>query len=158
MPEPSTASLIILELRRQVDHQLSASASVDTKAAGLIAGTFALFALVVPRVQVATLCQTIAALVTFGLVLAALSRFALATMPRIKGFSYGPEADDMLRFLDDGDPVESLEEAVAHAYAEIRSRNEGAVVAKSEALNQGIVLLVVTVIGLGAMVAVGGIT
>lgn len=153
----TTAAFIILELRRQVDHQVTAAASVDTKAAGLIAATLALFALVVPRIVVATAAQVVVGVVTIGLVIATLGLLTLAIKPRVRAFSYGPDAQDMMAFLDDDDPVDALEEAVARAYRDVRSRNESEIQSKSEALIGGIGFLILTVIGLGAMVVVGGV-
>jgi hypothetical protein len=157
MAEKTTANVIIEELRRQVELQVTAATANDTKAAGLIAATFALVALVVPRVQLVTSCQVVAGLGTFALVIATLVFLALSIRPRIEGFSYGPGGGDMLAFLDDDDPAEDLERANARAYVDVRSMNETVIHSKAESLINGIKCLIATVIGLGAMLAVGGI-
>jgi hypothetical protein len=148
------ASFIVGELRRQVDHQITAAASIDTKAAGLIAATFALFALVVPRVVL----QTVASCSSGSTHSDSSSR-----RWRISPCRYGPESRRSLttrsgpagRIL--GDPLEEVEAATARAFAGVRNINATAIQTKTRSLVAGIVFLVLTVIGLGAMVLVGGL-
>jgi hypothetical protein len=151
----SSTTLIVAELRRQVDHQLTAGAATDTKAAGLIAATFALVALVAPRVQIDGPVGAAAATVTFGLALLTLFELMQAIKPRVKTFSYGPNAKSLKEFL--GDPVEDLEIAMVDVFAEARDDNEDALEDKAESLILGIKALIVTVLGLGVMLAGGAI-
>jgi hypothetical protein len=152
---PTTANLVIAEIRRQVDHQLYAATATDTKAAGLIAGTFALTALIVPRVRLES--AGIAGLITFGLIVGTLAVFAMAIRPRIGGFSYGPDAATMHAFVEEADEPDDLERAMVGAYVKVRDANERAIAAKSDALIVGVVGLILTVSGLIAMLATGGI-
>jgi hypothetical protein len=157
MPDKTTPGLIVDELRRHVELQVAASTAIDTKAAGLIAATFALVALVVPRVQLDTTPRVVTSLATFGLVLATLMLLAISTRPRIGGFSYGPDAADMLAFLEDDDPPDTLEKEIARAYGVVRGNNEAALQSKAESLINGIKCLIATVVGLAIMLAAGGI-
>jgi len=151
----STAALVVAEIRRQVDHQLTAATAADTKAAGLIAGTFALTALVIPRVRPDE--AGLAGVVTLALVVITLVLFALAIRPRVGGFSYGPDPMVMQTFVTDDDPPEELERALAAAYVKVRNANEATIQAKADALIAGIVTLILTVVSLGVMLAMGGI-
>lgn len=153
--ERSAATLIVAELRRQVDHQLTAGAATDTKAAGLIAATFALVALVAPRVQIDSPVRTAAAVVTFGVVLLTLVELMQAIKPRVKTFSYGPDAKSLKEFV--GEPVEDLEIEMVNVFVNARDANEAALEDKAESFILGIKALIVTVIGLGVMLAGGAI-
>ncbi len=156
-PNPETAKLIVTELRRQVDAQISASASIDTKAAGLIAATFALVALVIPRVQLDVPCQSAIAFVAAIAVLATLLLLFSALVPRKRRWSNGPTAASMLAFLLDGDEPGELEIAMAVAYQDVRDRNESVLGEKATALNFGVGALIATVVALMLLVIVGGI-
>lgn len=153
----STAGIVVDQLRRQVDHQISAATATDTKAAGLIAATFALTALLIPRVRADGTLEVGVAVATLGAVFVTLLSLLLSIAPRVAGFSYGPDAADMIAFVDDGDDPADLEAAIAHAFVSVRATNEKVMAEKSDRLVTGIASLIVTVLGLGAMLAVGAI-
>ena len=151
----AAADLIVEEIRRQVDQQIVAARDTDTKAAGLVAALFALVVLVIPRVHLATSAQVATAGATLLLVLGTLGALGLAIRPRIGGFSYGPDASDMLEFLNSR--PDELTREMASAYEKVRLQNEAVIQTKGKALIGAIVGLVCAVVGLSAMVVTGGI-
>lgn len=156
MASPTAPALIVEELRRQVDHQLTAAASHDTKAAGLIAATFALVALVVPRVHVNDPVPAALTAVTFIFAILTLWFLLQVIRPQVGGFSYGPSADSLRGFAQDEADV--LEREMVDAFVDARNGNEGVLQAKADSLVWGIRCLIVVVVGLGAMLAGGAIS
>jgi hypothetical protein len=54
MPSGRAPSIFVAELKRQIDHQITAPSALDTQATALLAATLALAALAVPRVDLDT--------------------------------------------------------------------------------------------------------
>lgn len=155
---PSTvtpAALVIEEIRRQVDFQISTSGAIDTKATALVGAIFVLVAAVVPRVRIDTIEQVVATAGTFELAIATMVLLAAAIRGRIGGYSYGPRTDQMLEYLDRD--VDDFNRELAKSFVKVRNVNEAANQGKTKALNGAIYMLIATTIGLGIMLAVGAI-
>jgi hypothetical protein len=157
MPEPqrTSAQIIIEEIRRQVDHQVSAADALDTKALAIFAGAAAVAAFIAPRVTVATPDQIGTSLGTFTFLIGALVCLLFAVRPRIGGFSNGPSADDIALRIDD--PAGSLERELVPAFVSVRTRNEDFLSSKGGWIINAMRFLIATVIGIAAMVGVGAI-
>lgn len=155
-PERTSAQIIIEEIRRQVDLQVTAADALDTKAMAVFAGVAAVAAFVAPRVTVANGYQTVAAVGTFGLLVAAMICLLLAVRPRIGGFSNGPNVEQVAAWIDD--PTSSLEHALVPAFVGVRKNNEDFLKSKGDWTIRALWCLIGTVVGIAAMVGVGAIT
>src|SRR5258708_40366863 len=109
----SSALIIVEEIRRQVDHQVSAVDAIDTKAMAIFAGAAAVAAFIAPRVVVPSVAAASAAVGTFLLLLGALVCLLFAVRPRIGGFSNGPNVAQLAERIDD--PAGSLEHELVPA-------------------------------------------
>jgi hypothetical protein len=157
MPESerTSAQIIIDEIRRQVDHQVTAADALDTKAMAIFAGAAAVAAFITPRVTVVTPEQITAATYTLLVLLGALFCLLLAVRPRVGGFSNGPNASEVAERLDD--PPRSLERELVPAFVGVRTTNEAFLRSKGDWVIRALVFLIATVIGMAVMVATGAI-
>jgi hypothetical protein len=157
MPEPerTSAQIIVEEIRRQVDLQVSADDAMDTKAMAVFAGVAAVAAFIAPRVVVSNPLQTLAAFGTLVLLLLALGCLLEAVRPRIGGFSNGPNVQNLAKRIDD--PAARLERKLVPAFVSVRDRNEAFLKAKGDWMIWALRCLMVTVVGIAFMVVVGAI-
>jgi len=155
-PERTSAQIIIEEIRRQVDLQVTAADALDTKAMAIFAGIAAVAALIAPRVTVENSGQVIAAVGTFGFLVGAMICLLLAVRPRVGGFSNGPNVEQVAAWIDD--PTSSLERALVPAFVGVRKINEDFLKSKADWTVRALRCLVATVVGMAAMVGVGAIT
>lgn len=157
MPEPerTSAQIIVEEIRRQVDLQVTASNGLDTKAMAIFAGVAAVAAFIAPRVVVETPRQTLDALATFGILLAALACLLLAVRPRVGAFSNGPNVDQLAERADD--QASNLERDLVPSFVKVRDRNEEYLKQKSSWILRALVCLFAAVVGMAFMVGVGAI-
>lgn len=147
--------LIIEELRRQVDHQVTANDGLDTKALAIFGGVAAVAAFIVPRVGTTTEDQQRLAMFTFVALLGSLGSLLWAVRPRVKGFSNGPDVTALAKWIDSA-PAD-LERELVTAFVQVRDQNEGVVAAKGRWTVIALGFLIATVVGMAGMVAAGGI-
>lgn len=155
-PERTSAQIIIEEIRRQVDHQVTAVDALDTKAMAIFAGAAAVAAFLAPRVTVANLGQTVAAIGTLGLLVGAMICLLLAVRPRVGGFSNGPNVAQVAERIDD--PAGDLERDLVPAFVGVRRNNEAFLTSKGDWTIRALWCLIGTVAGMAIMVGVGAIT
>ncbi len=154
-PERTSAQIIIEEIRRQVDLQVSAADAMDTKAMAVSAGVVAFAAFIAPRVIVADNWQKLAAVVTLAFLLGALVCLLLAVRPRVGGFSNGPDVGQIAARIDD--PAASLERKLVPAFVGVRNINEAFLNSKSDWIIWALRCLIGTILGMAVMVGVGAI-
>jgi hypothetical protein len=153
---PSTApQLIVEEIRRQVDHQVSAADSLDTRSMAIFAGVAAVAAFIGPRVNVTSTERQLAAAVTLAALVAALICLLFAVRPRVGSFSNGPDVHQLAERI--GDPGASLEVELVPAFVQVRDRNETFLASKGDWIIRALRSLIGTVLGIGWMVGVGAI-
>jgi hypothetical protein len=156
MPDVETVDdRVISELRTQIDHQVSGADSMDTRAAALAAATFALFTFTLPHVDVSTGPRAFVAVLVVLLTLAAIGCFARAILPRKEAFAYGVDVDDLLaaRAAEEAAFLRAYEKGLRDA----RVKNETAVQEKAAGVANGLWLLIASGVGLGILLAMGGI-
>jgi hypothetical protein len=155
--DPTAAGLIVEEIRRQVDHQVTAADGADTKAMAIFAGVAAVAAFVGPHVVVHAPAElnlaTIATVASFVLLIAALVCLLFAVKPRIGGFSNGPDVDEMAARIDDS--ATALERELVGAFVAVRKINEAFLKSKGDWTIRAMWSLIGTVVGMLVMVGVG---
>jgi len=151
----TSSQIIVEEIRRQVDLQISAHDALDTKAMAIFSGIAAIAAFVAPRVAIDNPYRIVATGATFGLLLGALACLLLAVRPRIGGFSNGPKVDQIGERI--GQDPASLEADLVPAFVKVRNQNEKVLASKGEATVFGLRLVFGAVVGVGAMVVVGAV-
>lgn len=156
-PERTSAQIILEEIRRQVDHQVTAADSADTKAMAIFGGAAAVAALIVPRATVSPsdALQIGASIITLGLLVAALICLLQSVQPRIGGFSNGPNVDQLALRIDD-QPA-SLEHELVESFVKVRNRNAAFLDSKGGWTINAQGFLIGTVVGMALMVGVGAI-
>jgi hypothetical protein len=153
-PEPELgASSIAAELQRQVDHQIAAADSIDTRGTALLAGLGALTGLVLPRFGLATDSDIRIPAVTLGLLVGTLGALLRAIRPRAGGFSYGPDPELLVAHVRRSKNV--VDAAIADSLAGVRDRNEKALQQKGGTLVLAMGLFVAATIGVAAMAGGG---
>ncbi len=154
-PERTSAQIIIEEIRRQVDLQVSAAQGLDNRAMAVFGGVAAVAAIVADRVVVADDSQKIAAGLTLAALLGALFCLLMSVVPRIGHFSNGPDVTDLGGWV--GKPIERLEQALVPSFVEVRNRNEDFLKAKGRWMIGALACLIATVVGIALMVGAGAI-
>lgn len=152
----TSAQVIIEEVRRQVDLQVSAAEGLDTKAMAIFAGVAAVAALIAPRVAVGNCVQGLVAIATFLALIGALICLLLAVRPRIGGFSNGPGVDQVAERIDFA--TDALERDLVPAFVAVRKLNEDFLRAKGDWVIRALGLLLLAVVCIMVMVGVGALT
>ena len=151
--ERTSAQMIVEEIRRQVDLQVTAADALDTKAMAIFASAAGVAAFIAPRVTVSSLGQTAAAVGTLALLVGALICLLFAVRPRIGGFSNGPDVVQVAKRIDD--PAGSLERELVPAFVGVRGKNESFLASKGDWTIRAMLCLIGTVVGVSVMVGVG---
>lgn len=155
--ERTSAQIILEEIRRQVDQQVTAADSADTKAMAIFGGAAAVAALIAPRATVVGSdgLRIAASIATLGLLVAALICLLRSVRPRIGGFSNGPNVKELAAGIDD-DPA-GLERDLVPAFVGVRTKNEAFLQSKAGWTIKAQLCLIGTVVGMAVMVAVGAV-
>lgn len=125
----SNADLAYRELRAQIEQQLKAADSIDTKTTALMTGGAAIIALVGGRIQVGSETpRIVAALILFTLALTFLF-CALKAISSRDNFAYGAKPEELVQSLEQY-PHVAVGLAVAGSLRDARNKNSNAINAK----------------------------
>ena len=153
--ERTSPQIIVEEIRRQVDLQVSAFTGIETKAMAVFGGVAAVAAIIADRVKVENGWQALAAGLTLATLLAALVSLLMSVLPRIGGFSNGPDVVELGGRIDE--PTVELERDLVPSFVEVRKRNEKALRSKGMWMIGALSCLIGTVGGIAFMVVVGAV-
>jgi hypothetical protein len=153
--DKGSAELIVDEIRRQVDHQVMAASSADTKATALFAGTATVATLILPRIGLTSANQAAISFLALASLVAALGCFIEALRPRTGKFSYGPSAAALGERV--GSAPDELQVDLAESFVAVRARNEGFLRIKASATTGGLYFLIATLVGMAALAGLGAI-
>lgn len=148
--------LACTELRAQIDHQVHAAESMDTKAWALITAIGVIAGVVAPRVGLTTAVHAWSALVVFAVALITVG-FCLRTIWPQTDFSFGPDPDAFVKWLAAYDRT-AIALSTAEAMAEARQQNLLALQAKRTWFIGALIAFTSIVGGIGWLVYVGAIS
>ncbi len=150
-----SASAAVEEIRRQIDHQVRAADTVDTKGAAVLTLTATVAGFAATRVQLDNDVRRVAGVITFVIVLAILGCCIQALKPRA-GFSYGANATDLVALVDQY-PHEQVMLALADSLRDARNVNVEHLEAKQGWYQNALRLIVAGIVAIAVMVAVEAI-
>lgn len=151
----NSAKAAIEEIRRQIDHQVTAAGSVDTKGAGVLTLTGTVAGVIATRIHLDSDPRKVVGIVTFLIVVGILVSCIQAIRPRA-GFSYGADASGLVALLDQYSH-EQVMLAIADSLRAARETNVAHLEAKQNWQSSALRLVVAALVAVAVMVAIEGI-